>query len=111
MVEVAIDYIFGQGIHSRFDIREGPTLILLSLCLPKIDGIEILRRIRSDELRKDIPVTCSHHPVQIKIDLKVTAPRRERIFRKTNHIPDGHLKIPHLWPGQNPPPQRWQNGG
>jgi len=54
--EVAIDYIFGQRIHRRFDIFEGPTLILLSLRLPKIDGIEILRRIRSDGLRKNIPV-------------------------------------------------------
>ena len=25
-------------------------------------------------------------------------------------FPDGHLKIPHVWPGQNPPPQCWQNG-
>ena len=54
--EVAIDYIFGQGKYSGFDICEGPTLILLGLGLPKIDGIEILRRIRSDEQRKNIPV-------------------------------------------------------
>ena len=26
-------------------------------------------------------------------------------------IPDGHLKIPQSWPGQNPPPLGWQNGG
>ena len=29
---------------------------------------------------------------------------------KGRAIPDGHLKIPHLWPGQNPPPQGRQNG-
>lgn len=54
--EAAIDYIFGQREYCGFDICEGPTLIILGLALPKIDGIEILRRIRSDERRKNIPV-------------------------------------------------------
>jgi len=54
--EAAIDYIFGQGKYSDFDICEGQTLILLDIGLPKIDGIEILRRMRSDERRKNLPV-------------------------------------------------------
>ena len=67
--KVAIDYIFGQGQYSGFDICEGPALILLGLGLPKIDGIEILSCIRSDERRKNIPVIAltSSRSEQVRI--------------------------------------------
>jgi len=54
--EEAIKYIFRQGEYSDCGICEHPSLILLDLNLPKISGIEILRRIRSDERTKEIPV-------------------------------------------------------
>jgi two-component system, response regulator len=54
--EEAVQYIFRTGEHSGCGICEPPALILLDLNLPKIDGIEILRRIRSDERTKAIPV-------------------------------------------------------
>jgi len=54
--EEAVDYIFRQGEYSDCGICEHPALILLDLKLPKIDGIEILKRIRSDERTKAIPV-------------------------------------------------------
>ena len=41
--------------------------------------------------------------------VKLPADLLELILHSLN--PDGHLKIPHLWPGQNPPPQDRQNGG
>ena len=54
--EEASDYIFRQGEYSDCGICESPALILLDLHLPKISGIEILKRIRSEERTKKIPV-------------------------------------------------------
>ena len=54
--EEALNYIFRQGDHSDCGICEHPALILLDLNLPKISGIEILKRIRSDERTNKIPV-------------------------------------------------------
>lgn len=44
----ALDYIFGTGMHTGRDTSVQPQLILLDLKLPKIDGLEVLKRIRSD---------------------------------------------------------------
>lgn len=44
----ALDYLFGTGKHSGRDVREMPALILLDLNLPKVDGLEVLRRLRGD---------------------------------------------------------------
>lgn len=56
----ALDYLFGTGGHERVV----PTVVLLDLKLPKVDGLEVLRRIRSDEQTKILPVvilTSSAH--------------------------------------------------
>ncbi|OHD61897.1 MAG: two-component system response regulator [Spirochaetes bacterium GWF1_49_6] len=52
----AIDYIFGTGKFEGRDTAILPTVILLDLKLPKIDGITVLRRIKSDTLFRRIPV-------------------------------------------------------
>ncbi len=52
----ALDYLFGTGAHEGRDLSIMPVLILLDLRLPKLDGIDVLRRIRSDERTKLIPV-------------------------------------------------------
>jgi two-component system response regulator len=52
----ALDYLFGTGAHAGRDLRMMPTLILLDLKLPKIDGLEVLRRIRADERTKLLAV-------------------------------------------------------
>lgn len=52
----ALDYLFGTGKYSGSNLIEKLSVILLDLKLPKIDGMEVLRRIRADELRKFIPV-------------------------------------------------------
>ncbi len=54
--EEAVNYIFREGQYSNCGVCERPTLILLDLSLPKIEGLEVLRRIRADERTKAIPV-------------------------------------------------------
>ncbi len=52
----ALDYLFGAGSYSGRDPSIMPQLILLDLKLPKIDGLELLRRLRADERTKLLPV-------------------------------------------------------
>jgi CheY-like chemotaxis protein len=52
----ALEYIFSEGKYSDRDMSDQPRLILLDLNLPKVDGLEILRRIKSDERTMMIPV-------------------------------------------------------
>jgi two-component system response regulator len=52
----ALDYLFGVGAHAGRDVTLLPTLVLLDLKLPRVDGLEVLRRIRSDERTRRLPV-------------------------------------------------------
>jgi CheY-like chemotaxis protein len=52
----ALDYLFGNGVHVGRDLSIKPTVILLDLKLPRIDGIEVLRRLREDDRTKLLPV-------------------------------------------------------
>lgn len=52
----AIEFIFAEGVHSGRNVENRPKVILLDLKLPKIDGMEVLRRLKSDPRTKAIPV-------------------------------------------------------
>ena len=52
----ALDYLFATGAYADRDRRVIPQLILLDLKLPKIDGLEVLRRIRADDRTRLLPV-------------------------------------------------------
>jgi len=52
----AIEFIFCEGQHANRQIGNVPKVILLDLKLPKIDGLEVLKRIKGDARTKDIPV-------------------------------------------------------
>jgi len=52
----ALDYLFGEGKYRGRDLRVMPQVILLDLKLPKVEGLEVLKRLRSDERTKLLPV-------------------------------------------------------
>jgi two-component system response regulator len=52
----ALDYLFGAGKHAGRDPRDAPAVILLDLKLPKLGGIEVLKRVREDERTRLVPV-------------------------------------------------------
>lgn len=52
----ALDYLFGRGEFSDKETHHIPQVVLLDLKLPKVDGLEVLKQIRSDERTKLLPV-------------------------------------------------------
>jgi CheY-like chemotaxis protein len=52
----ALDYLFGTGPYAGRDLTVMPQVILMDLKLPKIDGLEVLRRLRANELTRLLPV-------------------------------------------------------
>ena len=52
----ALDYLFGTGKHAGRDASVLPSVTLLDLKLPKIDGLEVLKKIRADDRTKIMPV-------------------------------------------------------
>jgi len=52
----ALDYLFGTGAHTGRDTSDTPQVVLLDLKLPRLDGLEVLRRLRADARTKLLPV-------------------------------------------------------
>jgi two-component system response regulator len=52
----ALEFIFGEGAHAGRKVENAPKVILLDLKLPKVDGIEVLRRVKGDPRTRSIPV-------------------------------------------------------
>jgi len=52
----ALDFIFASGAYSQRKVEKRPKVVLLDLKLPKVDGIEVLRRIKADSRTSSIPV-------------------------------------------------------
>ena len=54
--EEALDFVFARAAYAERRIENAPKVILLDLKLPKVDGLEVLRQIKSDERTKTFPV-------------------------------------------------------
>ena len=62
----ALDYLFGTGAHAAKNLKGLPVVILLDLKLPKIDGLEVLKRIRQNEITCLLPVVILTSSVEEK---------------------------------------------
>ncbi len=64
--EEALNFLFAQGKYSKRKVENTPKIILLDLKMPKVTGIEVLERLKSDERTKTIPVailtSSKEHP-------------------------------------------------
>jgi len=70
----ALDYLFGTGPHAGRDLSQRPQVMLLDINLPKVNGLEVLKRIRADERTKTMPVVI----------LTSSAEERDRLAAYTN---------------------------
>ena len=64
----ALDYLFGTGSHAGRDLADLPAITLLDLQLPKVSGLDVLRRIRGDARTRRLPVvilTSSREDVDV----------------------------------------------
>jgi two-component system, response regulator len=52
----AIEFLFGHGQYAHRDVSHVPTVILLDLKLPKLDGLGVLKRLRAEERTRTLPV-------------------------------------------------------
>jgi len=52
-----LDYLFGEGSHAGRDTTTMPEFVLLDVHLPKVDGLQVLERLREDERTEFVPVT------------------------------------------------------
>ena len=52
----ALDYLHGTGMYAGRDVKELPVVVMLDLKLPKINGLEVLRNIRQNEVTRIVPV-------------------------------------------------------
>ena len=52
----ALDYLFARGAHAGRDLARQPTITLLDLKLPRLDGLEVLRHVRADDRTRNLPV-------------------------------------------------------
>ena len=68
----ALDYLYSRGKFSD-RVNESPAVILLDLKLPKVDGLEVLQQVKSDERLRMIPVvmlTSSHEEKDTKLQAR-----------------------------------------
>jgi two-component system response regulator len=105
----ALDYLFGIGAHVGRDISIMPQLVLLDLKLPKVDGLEVLRRMRADDRTAVLPVvilTSSREEQDLVNGYRLGANSYIRKPVDFNQFSDAVRQLGLYWLVLNEPPPR-----
>ena len=103
----AMDYLFGTGRYAGRDVRDLPAVMLLDLKLPKIDGLEVLNTVRSDERTQLLPVvilTSSDREEDIVSSYRLGANSYIRKPVDFNHFAEAVRTLGIYWLLLNEPP-------
>ena len=107
----ALDYLFGDGSQGIDDLPPLPTVILLDLKLPKISGLDILRRIREHERTRRLPVVILTSSNEEQDILECYDRKANSYIRKPvdfNQFAEAIRQLGLYWLVLNePPPARW----
>jgi CheY-like chemotaxis protein len=109
----ALDYLFCTGAHASRDPAEMPAVVLLDLKLPKLDGFEVLRRLRADERTRRLPVvvltsSSEEQDVAASYDLGVNSYMRKPVDFAQFAAAIQHVGLYWLVLNEPPPPARPQ---
>lgn len=109
----ALDFLFCEGQYKDRDSRQLPTVVLLDLKLPKIDGMEVLRRVRSNDATKLLPVvilTTSDEQKDMVDSYRLGANSYVRKPVDFVQFTEAVRQLGLYWRLVNePPPQNWKN--
>lgn len=104
----ALDFLFNEGKYSDSKRTENPQVVLLDLKLPKVDGLEVLRRIRENEKTRTLPVvilTTSQEESDVASGYKNGANSYVRKPVDSNDFYDAVKNLGMYWLLLNVPPQ------
>ena len=107
----ALDYLFCTGAHASRDPCERPALVLLDLRLPKVDGFEVLQRLRADDRTRRLPVvvltsSSEEEDVAASYDLGVNSYMRKPVDFQQFAEAIRQLGLYWLLLNEPPPPTR-----
>jgi len=112
--EEALDYLFATGSHAGRDAAVMPEIVLLDLKLPRIDGIEVLRRLRADERTRRLPVVIltssnEHNDLASTYDLGANSFVRKPV--DFEHFVEAARQLGLYWLVLNEPPPEGRGEG
>jgi len=82
----ALDFLFATGVHAQRGMISLPKVILLDLRLPKVDGKEVLRRIKADERTRSIPVVVLTSSREDRDVAEKLSNGRQQLHQKTGGV-------------------------
>jgi two-component system response regulator len=105
----ALDFLFCTGIYADRDPHDMPHIILLDLKLPKVDGLEVLRRLRADERTRLLPIvilTSSNEEQDLMEGYKIGANSYVRKPVDFNQFVEAVRQLGLYWLVLNEPPSQ-----
>jgi two-component system response regulator len=105
----ALDYLFGTGPHATRDLGQRPQVMLLDINLPKINGLEVLKRIRADERTRTMPVVILTSSAEERDRLAAYASFANSYIRKPvdfDQFTEAVRELGMYWLVLNEPPPR-----